>query len=106
MQEIVFISDIDSELGKSCATFLSKKGLKVYGGSQFNGLSPEGYTKIFMDIEKDHSVKSAVYKVIGEEGLIDYLINIPLSGTLDALEELSMDQMKKILKLTFSVLPG
>lgn len=75
MQKVIFITGISSGFGKKTAELLAHKGHIVYGTIRTACDVDPLIHVLTMDLTDPSSIKSAVDKVIIEEGRIDVLIN-------------------------------
>lgn len=102
---VVVVTGASSGLGNACATYLAKRGYKVYGTSR----NPGSYTKkadeffelIRMDVTDDESVKAAVAEVLSREGRIDILVCNAGMGVSGAVEDSSMDEIRLQMETNF-----
>lgn len=109
-QKIVLITGASSGIGYQAAEKLSAHGFKVYGAARriekMSPLSSLGIIPLKVDLTDEHSIKSAVAHVISQEGQIDILINNAGYGSYGAIENVPIEEAKKInLKLICLALP-
>lgn len=97
MSKIVFITGASSGLGKAIGSYLTQKGLTVYGTSR----NPEKYKELFdfslikMDVTDPLSISGAISEVISKENRIDILINNAGVGITGPIEETPESEIKK-----------
>ncbi len=95
MSKVVLITGASSGIGKSIATYLSKKKYKVYGTSRFEKNNTNvPFSFVTLDVTNVASIKKAIAKVIEKEGRIDVLINNAGRGITGAVEDTPTEEMK------------
>jgi len=112
MDKVVFVTGASSGIGHEIASYLSKKGFKVYGGSRTAPPSTN-FSAIKLDVTDDMSVQQAVKSIIGIEGRIDVLVNNAGVGSAGAVEKTPLDDVKKsfevnlfgVIRMCQAVLP-
>ncbi len=97
MKKVVLITGASSGLGKELARQLCQRNYRVYGTSRRPKEQPEGYHLLAMDVREAESVEQAVAELIRREGRIDILINNAGIGIAGPLEQLSMENIEKVL---------
>ena len=79
MQKVIIITGASSGIGKDAALQLIKEGHIVYGAArrieQMKDIEDSGGYRLQMDVTDVNQIKSAVNKVIKEQGRIDVLFN-------------------------------
>lgn len=99
-QSIVFITGSSSGIGKATAELLVEKGAKVYGASRSGGpdfISKNGigeFISIQIDVNNEEDVKSAVKRIVDENGRIDVLVSNAGNGIAGAVEDCNSDEIK------------
>ncbi|MBN1486554.1 MAG: SDR family oxidoreductase [Anaerolineae bacterium] len=105
--KVVLITGASSGIGKACATHLGQLGHHVYGTSR---RAPETFTiatisstitMIYMDVNNTGSVKTAVDKIIAQEGRLDAVVNNAGFGFAGAIEDTSIEEAKATLETNF-----
>lgn len=96
-ESVVIVTGASSGLGNACATFLAKKGYRVFGTCR----NPSGYAKkadeffelIAMDVTDDESVSKAVASVLAKAGRIDAIVCNAGMGIAGSIEDSSMEEI-------------
>ncbi len=102
MSKVVLVTGASSGIGKSIATFLSKKGYKVYGTSREPKNKDEFcYEMIVLDVLKIDTIKKAVGFIIKKEDRIDVLVNNAGMGITGAIEDTPTEEMKAVFNTNF-----
>ncbi len=119
-KKIWLITGISSGLGKALAKAVIKKGDIVVGTfrqtaqvGRFNESSPDNAYAIVMDITDERAIEKGIRSVMDKFGRIDILVNNAGIGFVGAIEETSLEEVRKVfeanffgaLQLTQSVLP-
>ncbi len=112
MDKVVLVTGASSGIGLAIATYLAKKGNKVYGGSRTAPQNSDFYS-LKIDVTKDESVEKAINSIIANEGRIDVLINNAGVGSAGAVETTPIADVQKsfdvnfygVLRVTQMVLP-
>ena len=98
MKKVILITGVSSGFGKATAELLAKNGHVVYGTVRKSCDIASDVRLLTMDLLDSISIKSAVDKVIEEQGRIDVLINnagMHLGGSIEeAPEDLFKKQME------------
>ena len=95
-KKVVLITGASSGIGKSVATYLSKRNFKVYGTSRNpQKTSVEAFELIQLDVTSEESVKAAIQTVFQKERKIDILINNAGVGITGPIEETPESEIKK-----------
>ena len=102
MSKVVLITGASSGIGKSIATFLSKKGYKVYGTSR-NHKNIDGFSfeMIALDVLKVETINEAVDYIIKKEGRLDVLVNNAGMGITGPIEDTPTDEMRTVFNTNF-----
>lgn len=97
MSKVVLITGASSGIGKSIATFLSKKGFKVYGTSR-NPKNTEDFSfeLIALNVLKVETIQTAIDFVLKEEGRLDVLVNNAGMGITGSIEDTPTDEMRAV----------
>jgi short-subunit dehydrogenase len=122
-QKVAVITGSSSGIGFETSLALAQKGYITYAtmrdlekSSNLMRIANErkvSLKPIEMDVDCDHSVKSAIDEIIGESGRIDVLVNNAGFGLFGALEDLQMEEIKKqfetnvfgVIRVTKNALP-
>ena len=95
-KKVVLITGASSGIGKSVATYLSKRNFTVYGTSRKAlSSSSEGYHFVQLDVTKEETIKAAIEQVVKKEGKIDIVINNAGVGITGPIEETPESEIKK-----------
>lgn len=120
MSRIWFITGVSSGLGAALAQAAIERGDKVVGtfrneekAREFSEQYGDAALGVVMDMTNDLQVSSAVEKAIAVMGRIDVLVNNAGYGTIGAVEEFSMEEIRAqmetnyfgMVNLTKKVLP-
>jgi NAD(P)-dependent dehydrogenase (short-subunit alcohol dehydrogenase family) len=104
-EPVVVVTGASSGIGNACATFLAKRGCRVYGTSR----NPSSYAKkadeffemIQMNTTDDQSVAKAVGSVLAKEGHIDVLVCNAGMGISGAVEDSAIEDIKLQMDTNF-----
>jgi short-subunit dehydrogenase len=98
MGKVAFITGGTSGIGKAICTYLSNKGITVYGSGRNvkNGSTLEGFTLVKCDVTSDTSVKEALSYIIEKEGRIDLLVNNAGIGMAGSVEDSEIEEIRNI----------
>lgn len=102
---VVLITGASSGIGNATATFLAKRGYRVYGTSR----NPSGYLKkadefftlLPMDSTNEDSVTAAVEEVLKKEGRIDAIVCNAGMGIAGSVEESSLEEIQLQMETNF-----
>ncbi|QYA25811.1 SDR family oxidoreductase [Gramella sp. MT6] len=101
-RKIVFITGASSGIGKSVATYLSKRDFIVYGTSRKPvDSSDEDLHFVTLDVTKEETIRDAVQYVFEKEGRIDILINNAGVGITGPIEETPELEIKKAFETNY-----
>ena len=97
MSKVILVTGASSGIGKSIATFLSKKGYTVYGTSR----NPKNIEKFFfkliaLDVLKVDTITTAINFIIEKEGRLDVLVNNAGMGITGPIEDTPTDEMRAV----------
>ncbi len=100
MSKIAFITGGTSGIGNAICKVLTSNGYTVYGTGRKvqNGDRLDGFELVQLDVTSDESVRSAISYVIEKEGKIDVLINNAGIGFAGAIEDTSVDEIRKVFE--------
>lgn len=105
LNKTVFVSGASSGLGKAVAEYLASSGYRVYAGSRSFGREdvspPKGCTGIHLDVTDGSSVNAAVSQILDKEGEIYALVNCAAFFTMGSCEEVSYEEISRILDTNF-----
>ena len=103
MNKVVLISGASTGFGRSISKLLTSNNFRVYGTSRnpkkYNDF--EGIKLLRYDLTSFKDSKSLVEKVLSVEGKIDILINNAGSGFAGPIEEISIEDAKKLFDTNF-----
>jgi short-subunit dehydrogenase len=105
-RESVFaVTGASCGIGNACATFLAKKGSKVYGfcrsPSSYVRKADEFFELLPMDQTDQASVTKAAEKFLATTGRIDVLVACAGSGLAGAVEEVDMNEARALVDVDF-----
>lgn len=100
MSKVILVTGASSGIGFAIATFLSKKGYTVYGGSRS---TPENknFKVIKLDVTDNESIIKAVKYIVDKSGRIDILINNAGVGSAGTFEKTPMSDIKRSFEVNF-----
>ncbi|WP_158857127.1 SDR family oxidoreductase [Lunatibacter salilacus] len=108
---IILITGSSTGIGFATAELLAKNGHKVYASMRNPKNSPQlaelaeknnlPITILPLDVDHDESVKEAVTFILTEEAGIDVLINNAGIDTVGPIEELPLEEIKKIMETNY-----
>lgn len=102
MSKIVLVTGASSGIGKTIATYLSTKGMKVYGTSRKPKNAVENdVIMLALDVTDVNTIKKAVELIIKEQGRIDILINNAGMGITGPIEDTPTDEMRNVFETNF-----
>lgn len=98
MKKVAFITGGTSGIGKAICTYLSTKGITVYGSGRKaeNGSTLDGFNLVQCDVTSDDSVKNALAYIFEKEGQIDLLVNNAGIGMAGSIEDSEIDEIRNI----------
>lgn len=99
--KVVLITGDSSGIGKTCAEFLVKRGLIVYGGSRKQFLENCPWKHLLIDVTNIESINKGIEYIIKNEKKIDILINSAGINIVGPVEETSIDEAKYQLEVNF-----
>ena len=108
---IILITGSSTGIGFATAELLAKNGHKVYASMRNPKNSPQleelaeknnlPITILPLDVDHDESVKEAVTFILAEEAGIDVLINNAGIDTVGPVEEVPLEEIKKIMETNY-----
>ena len=93
--KVVVITGASSGIGLATATFLAKKGYKVYGISRREFFTPD-FIHISQDVTDVEKMSQIFSDIQSREGHIDALVNNAGMGISGAVEYLKQEEVEKI----------
>jgi len=93
-QPVVLVTGASSGIGQCCASFLARKGYRVYGASRSASSANGAVAPLHMDVTVEDSVHAGCALVLEREGRLDVLINSAGMGIAGALEDTSPDEAR------------
>ncbi len=93
-QQVVLVTGGSSGIGRATAEALRDAGCKVYEGSRRDS-SIDGIIHLTLDITDESSARSAVERIIADDGRLDILVNCAGSGISGAVEFTPTDEAKR-----------
>ena len=97
MSKVVLITGGSSGIGKAVGTYLSEKGLKVYGTSRYpeKHAGNTSFELLQLDVTDENSIAKAISEVIQREQRLDVLLNNAGVGITGPMEETPLAEVKK-----------
>ncbi len=104
-EQVIIVTGASSGLGNACATYLGKKGFRVYGTSR----NPSAYAKkadeyfelIQMNQADDQSVAKAIASVLAKEGRLDAIVCNAGMGISGSVEDSGLEEIKLQMDTNF-----
>jgi NAD(P)-dependent dehydrogenase (short-subunit alcohol dehydrogenase family) len=104
-ESVIFVTGASSGIGNACATFLAKKGTRVYGTcrspSTYVRKADEFFELLPMDLADAASIAKAAEKLLAKEGRVDALVCCAGSGLAGAVEEVGLDEAAALMDRNF-----
>ena len=101
-RKVVLITGASSGIGKSIATYLSKRDFIVYGTSRkAKNSSVEDFNFVTLDVTQEETIRDAVQYVFEKEGRIDILVNNAGVGITGPIEETPESEIKKAFETNY-----
>lgn len=96
-EQVVIVTGASSGIGNACATYLAKKGYKVFGScrnpSAYAKKADEFFEMVAMDVTDEASVNKAVATVLEKAGRIDAMLCNAGMGIAGSIEDSSMEEI-------------
>jgi len=103
-QRVALVTGVSSGIGQATAVRLLDRGFRTFGTiretSRASGLPP-GLELVQLDVRDEESVHSCIQTVLNQTGRIDALINSAGYVLLGALEEITIEEAKRIFETNF-----
>lgn len=93
MKKIILVTGASSGIGLAIATYLARRGYKVYGVSRSVKANPD-FEAMKMDVTDEESVNQVIKHIIDTEGRIDGLINNAGIGSAGAFENMAIKDIE------------
>jgi short-subunit dehydrogenase len=104
-ESVIFVTGASSGIGNACATFLAKKGMRVYGTcrspSTYVRKADEFFEILQLELCDPASIAKAADKLLSKEGRIDALVCCAGSGLVGAVEEVGLDEAQALMDVNF-----
>ena len=104
-ESVVVVTGASSGIGNACATFLAKKGNRVYGTCRNPGSyvrkADEFFELLPMDLIDGASIVKAADKVYSAAGRVDSLVCCAGSGFVGSVEDSSIEEAQVIMNLNY-----
>lgn len=96
--KVAIVTGVSSGMGKEIAFELKRRGFKVYGGARrlerMKDLQNQGINIQYLDITDDDSIVAFVNNIQNKEGRIDVLVNNAGYGSLGAVEDIDIEEVR------------
>jgi NAD(P)-dependent dehydrogenase (short-subunit alcohol dehydrogenase family) len=99
--KVVLITGAASGIGRACAEHLAARGHLVYGADRELVEYGRPVRPLFVDVDDDVAVHTAVNRVLEEQGRIDVLVNNAGFGIAGAIEDSSMEESRAQMETNF-----
>jgi len=104
-ESVIFVTGASSGIGNACATFLAKKGTKVYGTcrnpASYARKADEFFEMLPMDLSDIASIAKVADDVFAKEGRVDSLVCCAGSGLMGAVEDTGLDEAQALMDANF-----
>jgi NAD(P)-dependent dehydrogenase (short-subunit alcohol dehydrogenase family) len=108
-QRVVLVTGASSGIGLVCATYLARRGFRVYGTSRRGTggaepgtmTGPGSTTMLTADVTEDHSVEQVVAFILSREGRLDIVVNNAGMALAGPIENTSTEEAKRQLEVNF-----
>jgi short-subunit dehydrogenase len=104
-ESVVVVTGASSGIGNACATFLAKKGFRVYGScrdpSSYSRKADEFFELLPMDSTDQGSVGKAAEKVFAAAGKVDALVCCAGAGLIGSIEDTSLEEAESVMDLNY-----
>lgn len=96
---VALITGCSSGIGRATAKLLAERGWRVFATARrletINDLANDHITPLRLDVTNEESMTSAVEQVLAQAGRVDALINNAGYAQAGALEEVSVDEVRR-----------
>jgi short-subunit dehydrogenase len=104
-ERVIVVTGASSGIGNACATFLAKKGAKVYGTcrvpSSYTRKADEFFEMLQMDVEDDASVAKAAAQLLAKEKGIEALVCCAGSAFAGSVEDSTIDDARTMMEVNY-----
>jgi len=104
-ESVVVVTGASSGIGNACATFLAKKGFKVYGScrnpASYSRKADEFFELLAMDLTDVSSIAKAAEKIFAAESHVDALVCCAGSGFVGSVEDSSLEEAQAIMNINY-----
>jgi len=102
---VIVVTGASSGIGNASATFLAKKGNKVYGTCRnpgsYSRKADEFFELLQMDLTDSSSVTRVAETIFAAEGKVDALICCAGSGFVGAIEDSSLEESQSVMNINY-----
>ncbi len=104
-ESVIVVTGASSGIGNACATFLAKKGNRVYGTcrntASYSRKADEFFELLPLELTDAASVAKAAEKVLAAEGRVDALVCCAGSGLLGSIEDTSIEEAQSVMDVNY-----
>jgi short-subunit dehydrogenase len=104
-ESIVVVTGASSGIGNACATFLAKKGNRVFGTcrspASYSRKADEFFELLPMDLTDAASIGKAAEKILSAAGRVDSLICCAGSGLVGSVEDSSVEEAQAVMNVNY-----
>jgi NAD(P)-dependent dehydrogenase (short-subunit alcohol dehydrogenase family) len=104
-ESVVVVTGASSGIGNACATFLAKKGHRVYGTcrnpASYARKADEFFELLPMELSDTASTVKAAERIYAAEGKVDALICCAGSGLVGSIEDSSIEEAQSVMDINY-----
>jgi NAD(P)-dependent dehydrogenase (short-subunit alcohol dehydrogenase family) len=104
-ESVVLVTGASSGIGNACATFLAKRGDRVYGScrspSSYQKKADEFFEMLALELTDQGSIDKAAQRILSAEGRIDILVCCAGFGMLGAVENVPVSDCRELMDADF-----
>ena len=104
-ESVIVVTGASSGIGNACATFLAKKGSRVYGTcrnpASYRRNADEFFEMLPMELSDTASVVKAADRIYAAERRVDALVCCAGSGLVGSIEDSSVEEAESIMNVNY-----